>query len=51
MTGSAIIGLIDRPGRIASGEVHLSGQRIDNLPPEEMAKLRGKRIGMVFRTR
>ena len=48
MTGSAIIGLIDRPGRIASGEVHLSGQRIDNLPPEEMAKLRGKRIGMVF---
>ncbi|SFI32195.1 ABC transporter ATP-binding protein [Aerobium aerolatum] len=48
MTGSAIIGLIDRPGRIASGEVYLSGQRIDNLPPDEMAKLRGKRIGMVF---
>jgi ABC-type glutathione transport system ATPase component len=48
MTGSAIIGLIDRPGRIASGEVYLSGQRIDNLPQEEMAKLRGKRIGMVF---
>ena len=48
MTGSAIIGLIDRPGRIASGEVYLNGQRIDNLPPDEMAKLRGKRIGMVF---
>jgi ABC-type glutathione transport system ATPase component len=48
MTGSAIIGLIDPPGRIASGEVYLSGKRIDNLPPEEMSKLRGKRIGMVF---
>jgi ABC-type glutathione transport system ATPase component len=48
MTGAAIIGLIEPPGRIASGEIHLSGKRIDNLPPEEMAKLRGKRIGMVF---
>ena len=48
MTGAAIIGLIEPPGRIASGEIHLSGKRIDNLPPEEMARLRGKRIGMVF---
>ena len=48
MTGSAIIGLIDPPGRIAGGEIHLSGRRIDNLPSEEMSKLRGKRIGMVF---
>jgi len=48
MTGSAIIGLIEPPGHIAGGEVYLSGKRIDNLPQEEMAKLRGKRIGMVF---
>ena len=48
MTGSAIIGLIEPPGRITSGEVLLDGKRIDNLPPEEMSKLRGKRIGMVF---
>src|SRR5690606_5504338 len=33
---------------IAGGEILLNGRRIDNLPPEEMAKLRGKRIGMVF---
>ena len=48
VTGSAVIGLIDRPGRIAGGEILLDGQRIDNLPPEEMRKVRGKRIGMIF---
>jgi peptide/nickel transport system ATP-binding protein len=48
VTGLAVIGLIDRPGRIAGGEIHLSGLRIDNLPPEEMRRIRGKRIGMIF---
>jgi peptide/nickel transport system ATP-binding protein len=48
VTGSAVIGLIDPPGRIAGGEVRLSGTRIDNLPPDEMRKVRGKRIGMIF---
>jgi peptide/nickel transport system ATP-binding protein len=48
VTGSAVIGLIDPPGRIAGGEIRLSGSRIDNLPPEEMRKVRGKRIGMIF---
>ena len=48
VTGSAVIGLIDPPGRIAGGEVWLSEQRIDNLSPEEMRRIRGKRIGMIF---
>src|ERR1700687_3473400 len=48
VTGLAVIGLIDRPGRIAGGEIYLSGLRIDNLPPEEMRRLRGKRIGLIF---
>ena len=48
VTGSAVIGLIDPPGRIAGGEIRLSGLRIDNLPPEDMRKIRGKRIGMIF---
>ncbi|WEJ32173.1 ABC transporter ATP-binding protein [Devosia sp. SD17-2] len=48
MTGAAVIGLIDPPGRIARGEIRLKGERIDNLPEEQRAKLRGKRIGMVF---
>jgi ABC-type glutathione transport system ATPase component len=48
MTGSAVIGLIDRPGHIAGGQILLNGQRIDNLPTEQRDALRGKRIGMVF---
>jgi ABC-type dipeptide/oligopeptide/nickel transport system ATPase component len=48
LTGAAVIGLLEPPGRIVGGEVLLKGQRIDHLPPEEMRKVRGKRIGMVF---
>jgi peptide/nickel transport system ATP-binding protein len=48
MTGSAVIGLLEPPGRIAGGEVRLKGERIDNLPPDQMRKIRGRRIGMVF---
>ncbi|HEY1247328.1 MAG TPA: ABC transporter ATP-binding protein [Hyphomicrobiaceae bacterium] len=48
LTGAAIIGLIEPPGRILGGEVHLGGQRIDTLPAEAMRKVRGRRIGMVF---
>ena len=48
LTGSAIIGLLQPPGRIASGEVRLGGERIDNLPYEAMRRIRGKRIGAIF---
>src|SRR5260370_22695612 len=48
VTGLAVIGLLDPPGHIAGGEIHLSGMRIDNLPAEEMRRIRGKRIGMIF---
>ncbi|MGY4626096.1 ABC transporter ATP-binding protein [Bradyrhizobium sp. USDA 4486] len=48
VTGLSVIGLIDPPGRITGGEIRLAGMRIDNLPPEEMRRIRGKRIGMIF---
>lgn len=48
MAGNAIIGLLDRPAHIASGEVWLNGRRIDNLPPEDLRRIRGRQIGMVF---
>ncbi|MEO1330907.1 MAG: ABC transporter ATP-binding protein [Pseudomonadota bacterium] len=48
MTGSAAIGLIEPPGRIASGSVWLSGERIDHLPHEQLRRIRGARIGTVF---
>ena len=44
MTGAAIIGLIDPPGRIASGEIIFDGTPIGS----DAARLRGKHIGMVF---
>ena len=48
LTGAAIIGLLEPPGRVAGGQILLDGQRIDNLPPEAMRKIRGKRIGAIF---
>ena len=48
MAGNATIGLLTAPARIVAGEIHLKGERIDTLPAEDMRKLRGKEIGMVF---
>ena len=48
LTGAAIIGLLEPPGRIAQGEILLEGLRIDNLPYEEMRQIRGRRIGAIF---
>jgi peptide/nickel transport system ATP-binding protein len=48
LTGAAIIGLLEPPGRIAGGEILLSGRRIDNLSPAEMRKVRGREIGAIF---
>jgi len=48
MTGAAVIGLIDPPGRISSGTVELNGKRIDGLRGEAMRRIRGRRIGSIF---
>ena len=48
LTGAAIIGLLEPPGRIASGEVRFEGERIDNLPYERLRKIRGRKIGAIF---
>ena len=48
LTGAAIIGLLDSPGRVASGEIRFEGKRIDNLSYEAMRKLRGRHIGAIF---
>ena len=48
LTGSAIIGLLDPPGRIAAGEIYFDGKRIDTLPYEAMRKVRGRAIGAIF---
>jgi peptide/nickel transport system ATP-binding protein len=48
LTGAAIIGLLDPPGRITSGEIRFAGRRIDDLPYEEMRRVRGRHIGAIF---
>lgn len=48
LTGASIIGLLDPPGRVAGGEILLEGRRIDNLPDEQMRRVRGREIGAIF---
>lgn len=48
MTGAAIMGLIDDPGMIESGEIWLGDVRIDQLDAKRLIKIRGKRISMIF---
>ncbi|MBM3567278.1 MAG: ABC transporter ATP-binding protein [Alphaproteobacteria bacterium] len=48
MTGNAIIGLLEPPGRVAGGRILFEGRRIDDLPYEEMRKIRGRHIGAIF---
>lgn len=48
LTGAAVIGLLESSGRVAEGEIHVGGRRIDNLPRREMQKLRGRTIGAIF---
>jgi peptide/nickel transport system ATP-binding protein len=48
LTGAAIIGLLDPPGRVTAGEIRFDGRRIDNLPYEAMRQIRGRHIGAIF---
>ena len=48
LTGAAIIGLLEPPGRIAGGEILLDGEAIHELSGEAMRRLRGRRIAMIF---
>ena len=48
LTGASIIGLLEPPGHIASGQILLHGERIDNLPYEALRRIRGRKIGAIF---
>ncbi|HNI84552.1 MAG TPA: ABC transporter ATP-binding protein [Ottowia sp.] len=48
LTGASIIGLLEPPGRVASGQIVLEGQRIDQLSHEQMRHIRGRKIGAIF---
>ncbi|MGD9124737.1 MAG: ABC transporter ATP-binding protein [Desulfarculaceae bacterium] len=48
VTGLSIMGLLDHPGRIVNGKILFNGQDIVNLPEEDMRRLRGTHISMIF---
>ncbi|MBI3452899.1 MAG: ABC transporter ATP-binding protein [Rhodospirillales bacterium] len=48
VTGFSIMGLVDPPGRIAGGRILFKGRDLVGLPENEMRRLRGARIAMIF---
>ncbi len=48
VTSLSIMRLISKPGRIDEGEILLDGENLLKLPEEEMIKVRGNRISMIF---
>ncbi len=48
VTMLSILRLITSPGRIASGEILFEGRDLLKLPGDQMRKIRGKEIAMVF---
>lgn len=48
ITGLAVLGLLEAPGRIAGGEIYVGGRRIDTLSEEELTKIRGCEMGAIF---
>lgn len=48
VTGFSVIGLVDAPGRIVSGQILFQGRDLAKLGEEEMRQLRGNRIAMIF---
>jgi oligopeptide/dipeptide ABC transporter ATP-binding protein len=48
MTALTIMQLLPNGGRIAGGSIKLGGREITTLKPDEMRKIRGDDIGMIF---
>nr|WP_325250260.1 ABC transporter ATP-binding protein [Amylibacter sp.] len=48
ITGLAVLGLLEHPGRIAKGAIHVGGRRVDTLTEAELTKVRGREMGAIF---
>jgi peptide/nickel transport system ATP-binding protein len=48
VTGFSILGLVDPPGRVVSGEIVFKGRDLSGLAEEEWRKIRGRDIAMIF---
>ncbi len=48
VTGFSLIGLIDPPGEVIEGQVLFDGTDLRSLSEEQLRRLRGERIAMIF---
>lgn len=48
MTALSIMGLINKPGRIVSGDILMNDCDLLNLKPKQMTEIRGNDIAMIF---
>jgi peptide/nickel transport system ATP-binding protein len=48
VTGFAIINLLSKPGYISEGKILFEGEELNKLSAEEIRKIRGNRISMIF---
>jgi peptide/nickel transport system ATP-binding protein len=48
VTGFSVIGLVDPPGRVVSGQILFNGRDLVGLPEAEWRTLRGAKIAMIF---
>jgi len=46
--GNAIIDLLERPGRVAGGSILFEGEELRGRSEDDMRKVRGDKIGMIF---
>ena len=48
VTGFAVINLLSKPGYIAGGSIRFEGRELNRLSEEELRRIRGNRISMIF---
>ncbi len=48
LTGFSMMGLLDHPGRVASGRILLKGQDLRTMSAEQVRQMRGNRMAMIF---
>lgn len=48
VTSLSIMGLLQKPGRVANGEIRFKSQDLTQLSPKELQKIRGNEISMIF---
>jgi peptide/nickel transport system ATP-binding protein len=48
VTGWSILGLVDLPGRIVAGSIRLNDTELIGTPEEQLRRLRGREVAMIF---